>query len=59
MNDEQETVPSCVGTEANAPAHQDLADSQPQEQVAPTEAADNDTSNRILKRGDLARIVGR
>jgi hypothetical protein len=59
MDDEQDTVPSCVGAEANAPAHQDLADSPQQKQVAPTEAADNDTSNRILKRGDLARIVGR
>jgi hypothetical protein len=59
MDVEQESVPSCVGAEANDPAHQDLADSQQQKQVAPKEAAENDTSNRILKRGDLARIVGR
>jgi hypothetical protein len=59
MDVEQESVPSCVGAEANAPAHQDLADSQQQKQIAPKEAATNDTSNRILKRGDLARIVGR
>ena len=59
MDVEQESVPSCDGAEAIAPAHQDLTDPQQQKQVAPNEAAKNDTSNRILKRGDLARIVGR
>jgi hypothetical protein len=60
MDIEQASVPSYAGEESNAPAHQALADSQQQQkQVAPKEAATNDTSTRILKRGDLARIVGR